>query len=326
MLKNLMTKLLLGAALIPVQAMADDLPTLRVGWTIPNEEAKYTMMKRPEQFPELGKSYNIEWSQFQGTAPLVQAMLAGALDCSTQAPLSLALAASQAGLEASIVAEHAGEKNGHFSVYWAVLEDSPIKTVADLKDKTVGLNVYGSGVWGPLAIVLKRAGLDPESDVELVETGFPGSEEAIRSGKVDAGVFVQPFAARAEAKGGLRKLVSQSDALPDIPHIFEVCSKEAIETKPELVKAYIRDLTASMKIALSNRDQTLAVDSEVTRAPVAALDSYLLKDDDVFRDPDMAPSVDAIQGLFEIYAELGLVDSVLDVNDYINPDFVAPLK
>jgi hypothetical protein len=35
--------------------------TIRVGWTIPAEESKYWMMKRPAEFPELGKTYNIEW-------------------------------------------------------------------------------------------------------------------------------------------------------------------------------------------------------------------------------------------------------------------------
>src|SRR6202795_5134048 len=54
--------------------------TIRVGWTIPAEEAKYWMMRRPAEFPNLGKTYNIEWTQFQGTAPMTQALAAGALD------------------------------------------------------------------------------------------------------------------------------------------------------------------------------------------------------------------------------------------------------
>src|SRR6266404_5992464 len=35
--------------------------TIRVGWTIPAEEAKYWMMRRPAEFPDLGKTYNVEW-------------------------------------------------------------------------------------------------------------------------------------------------------------------------------------------------------------------------------------------------------------------------
>jgi hypothetical protein len=38
-----------------------------------------------------------------------------------------------------------GERPGSFSVYWAVKEDSDIKTIADMKDRSVGTNVFGSG-------------------------------------------------------------------------------------------------------------------------------------------------------------------------------------
>src|SRR5258707_13478140 len=62
--------------------------TIRVGWTIPAGESKNWMMRRPAEFPELGKNYNIEWTQFQGTAHITQGLAAGALDCSTQAPRS----------------------------------------------------------------------------------------------------------------------------------------------------------------------------------------------------------------------------------------------
>src|SRR5471030_2782640 len=86
--------------------------TIRVGWTIPAEESKYWMMRRPEAFPSIGKDYKIEWTQFQGTAPMVQAMVAGALNCSTQAPLSLENGAINANLQAYIVAQHVGEKPG----------------------------------------------------------------------------------------------------------------------------------------------------------------------------------------------------------------------
>ena len=50
--------------------------TIRVGWTIPAEESKYWMMRRPQEFPDIGKTYNIEWTQFQGTAPMTQALAA----------------------------------------------------------------------------------------------------------------------------------------------------------------------------------------------------------------------------------------------------------
>src|ERR1044072_6287111 len=90
--------------------------TIRVGWTIPAEESKYWMMKRPAEFPNLGKTYNIEWTQFQGTSPMTQALAAGALDCATQAPLSLANGVVGGNLKAYIVAEHVLAKPGCVSV------------------------------------------------------------------------------------------------------------------------------------------------------------------------------------------------------------------
>ena len=83
-------------------------------------------------------------------------------------------------------------------------------------------------------MLLKRNGLDPEKDIKLVETGFPASEDAIRSGRVDVGVLNQPFAARAEAKGGLRKLFAISDQLKEVVHILDVCRKDFVDKNPEL--------------------------------------------------------------------------------------------
>src|SRR3978361_121263 len=160
--------------------------TIRVGWTIPAEESKYWMMKRPAAFPNLGQTYKFEWTQFQGTSPMTQALAAGALDCATQAPLSLANGVVGGNLKAYIVAQHVYEKAGGFSVYWAVKDDSPIKTIADLKGKTIGISVIGGGTYGPFAMLLKKNGVDPDKDIKLVEVGFAVSEDAFRQGRVDA--------------------------------------------------------------------------------------------------------------------------------------------
>ena len=136
LLRTTLAAVLLASTALPV--VAQSIPTVRVGWTIPAEEAKYWLMRRPQEFPNLGKTYKIEFIQFQGTTPMVQAMAAGALDCSTQAPLSLAQGAVESDLNAYIVAQHAGEKPGSFSVYRAVKAESPIKTVAEIKGKKIG--------------------------------------------------------------------------------------------------------------------------------------------------------------------------------------------
>nr|WP_237351826.1 ABC transporter substrate-binding protein [Rhizobium sp. ACO-34A] len=308
-------------------AFAQDVPTVRVGWTMPGEDAKYWMMKRPEKFEALGKSYNIEWVQFQGTAPMVQAMLAGALDCSTQGALSLANGYLQGGLQSYVVAMHLGTAPGSFSPYWAVKDDSPITSGADLKGKTVGINVLGSGLYGQLYLYLKQAGLNPKSDIKLVETGFPGSEDALRSGRVDAAIMNQPFAAKAEEKGGIRKLFTIGDITPTSVQIFETCSKSFVDSKPELASLYVKDLTSGMDMALADRVETLKVASEVTKAPVDVLETFYLKDGmDFERSSGAALDFEVLQSMLDVYKESGMISGEIEAATFKHPTIVAPLK
>jgi ABC-type nitrate/sulfonate/bicarbonate transport system substrate-binding protein len=330
-MKRTTSKWLMAAAFAAValagagQAQAQAIPTIRVGWTIPAEESKYWMMKRPDQFPNLGKKYNIEWTQFQGTSPMTQALAANALDCATQAPLSLANGVVGGNLKAYIVAQHVFEKPGGFSVYWAVMDNSPIKTIADLKGKTVGISVIGGGTYGPFKMLLKAAGVDPEKDIKLVEIGFAASEDALRQGRVDAINMNQPFAARAEAKGGTRKLFSLNQAMPNIVHILEACRAEFVDKNPELAKMYVSDITLGMKKALADRDETLKVVNEVMKAPIPVLETYLLKDNDFGRDPGAAPNFPAMQKMLDIYTEAGMLPK-MDVMQFKHPTIVAPIQ
>lgn len=320
----------LGSALVAFALLggaAQAQQTIKVGFTIPAEESKYWMMKRPTEFPDIGKTYNIEWVQFQGTAPMTQALAAGALDCATQSPLALVQGVVNGGLKAYIVAQHVSEKPGSFSVYWAVKDDSPIKSIADLKGKTLSINTLGSGIYGPMAILLKQAGVDAGKDIKLVEVGFALSEDALRSGRVDSAVMNQPFAARMEAKGGTRKLFSLSQQQPNIVHILEACRADFVDKNPELAKTYVRDITRGMKKALANREETLKVVNEVMKAPIPVLETYLLKENDFARDPGAAPNFPAIQSMLDTYTETGMLPTKVDASQFKNPaGIVAPLE
>ena len=307
-------------------AGAQDVPTIRVGFTIPAEEAKYTMMRRPTEFPDLGKGYKVEWSQFQGTSAISQALAAGAIDCGAQGVLPVAQGTAAGTLSVDIVAQHVSEKPGSFSVFWAVKEDSPVRTVADLKGRTVGISIIGGGIQGPFNLMLKRAGLDPNKDIKLVEVTFALAEDALRQGRVDAVNMNQPFAARAEAKGGIRKLFSLSEALPNMVHVVEACRKDFIAQKPQLARMYVKDVTLGMRKALENRDQTMKVVSEIMKVPVPVLETYLLKQNDFARRPDASPDFPAIQAMLDIYHAEGLLSKKLNASDLRNDQVVAPLQ
>ncbi|MBQ9275078.1 MAG: TAXI family TRAP transporter solute-binding subunit [Succinivibrio sp.] len=61
-----------------------------------------------------------------------------------------------------------------------------IKTVADLKGRTVSVGAAGSGVYFNAMDVLKAYGLDIEKDIKPTYQSFGDSAEAIQDGKIDA--------------------------------------------------------------------------------------------------------------------------------------------
>ena len=92
-----------------------------------------------------------------------------------------------------------GLKNKQFIV---VLENSPIKSLKDLKGKKVGIYSAGSdGVYFAKAMA-KEVGLDPEKDIELVPIGLGAQAlNAIKEGKVVGGAFWDTAIALMEVQG-----------------------------------------------------------------------------------------------------------------------------
>jgi sulfonate transport system substrate-binding protein len=310
------------AALLGVSgaAHAQGVPTIRIGWTVPAEEAKWLIMKRPELFPNVGTKYKAEWFQFQGTPPMSQALLAKALECATQAPISFGKAVSEGELQAYILGSLAQERKGSFAVLWAVKEDSPIKVAADLKGKTVATSVFGGGIHYVMMIWLERHGIDPQKDITQREVAFPLVEDALRSGRVDTGPFAQPFWARAAEKGGLRPLFSLSDVQSPLTETFEACRKEFVDSNPEAVRAYMADFKTATQYALAHPDEARKVTSEVTKIDLPTLDKYLMTERDFYRDPVGTPDFASIQKTWDLFYEKKYLAKRLDVTAYQRPD------
>jgi ABC-type nitrate/sulfonate/bicarbonate transport system substrate-binding protein len=66
-------------------------------------------------------------------------------------------------------------------------------------------------LWARAGLI--NAGLVPDKDTKVVPMAFPVIGDAVRTGKVSAGLFVEPFYSAEMAKGGLRKLFTAVDAV-----------------------------------------------------------------------------------------------------------------
>ncbi|MEJ0071535.1 MAG: ABC transporter substrate-binding protein [Pseudomonadota bacterium] len=230
--------------------------------------------------------------------------------------MSFGKAVGEGELQAYILGSLAQEKKGSFAVLWAVKDDSPIKTVADLKGKTVATTVFGGGIHAIMMVLLERNGLDPQKDITMREVGFPLVEDALRSGRIDTGPFAQPFWARAIEKGGLRTLFELSDVQSPLTETFEACRKEFVDANPDAIRAYMADFKAATKYAIAHPDEARKVTSEVTKIDLPTLEKYLMTERDFYRDPAGTPDFAAIQKTWDLLYEKKYISKPLDVKNY----------
>ncbi|MET9918186.1 ABC transporter substrate-binding protein [Streptomyces sp. NPDC006435] len=139
---------------------------------------------------------------------------------------------------------------GHDIVYTAVSaprpghgallvpEDSPARTVADLKGTTVHLAV-GSWQTHLIAKALDDAGLSYADDITAVRSG-DDSEELLRTGAIAAWVAQGDRLAAARRTGGLRTLIRTGDVITDRSVFFT--RRDLAENRPEIVEALTRAL------------------------------------------------------------------------------------
>ncbi|MFJ1785151.1 ABC transporter substrate-binding protein [Streptomyces anulatus] len=139
---------------------------------------------------------------------------------------------------------------GHDLVYTAVSaprpehgallvpEDSPLRTAADLKGRTVHLAI-GSWQTHLIAKALDDAGLSYADDI-TAERSTGNSEQLLRTGAVAAWVAQGPQLAAARRTGGLRTLIRTGDVITDRSVFFT--RRGLAEQRPEIIDALTRAL------------------------------------------------------------------------------------
>lgn len=293
---------------------------IRMGWGIPAEEVKYVMMKRPEILKNYGKAYTLEWFQFAGTAPQATALAAGGLDAATLASLSLAESIDKVGLDVKVTGGIIMEVSPNFTSTWLVLDNSGINSVKDLKGKTLGVNVYGASLDHIQRAILRKAGLDPEKDVKILEISFGLMEATLRKGDIQCGAFPQPFLFRAVDKGGVKPLFRLGDIQPKFVQLINVFQTKFIEKNPEVVRAFQEDWKIASQYIQKNPAEVRQITSEVTKLPVDLLNKFLLTKDDFYRDPIGEPDFETMQKNFDFFYESAKATSKrLDVKNYYVP-------
>ncbi len=303
-----------------VSTLAAQPVTIRVGHGASAEEPLWVMKAAPQATPGQGKVYGLEFNLFRGSDKRFQAFEAGELDIATGSTHSVLMAAAQ-GARFRIVASLSREGGQGFATRYMVREDSPIKTINDLKGKNVGINGARSSaeVWARLA--LEKKGLDTRRDVSWVVLPFPSQGEAVRAGKLDIGAFPQPFAAFEEKRGGMRTVFTSADGIGREEDLMVLMVSEKFATQqPAALKAFLADLVSATQYYVEKPKEAKQklVDAKLVSIP---LDAFVdMKD---YKRPlDARVDVESLKAMTGELTKFGFITRPLDVASIVDMSFL----
>ena len=185
---------------------------------------------------------------------MVQAMLGGELPIAGAAG-SAAVDASLGG--ADIVMFGSMVKVPDF--YIMALPE--IKTIGDLRGRTVGVTRFGSSTDFTMRYVLRKQGLEPGKDVTLIQTGDLFAAAAmLRTRAIVAAPFSSPTNLRAE-EAGARVLMNMGKAGVYFPHDAFMARRSFINANTDLVRRFLK--------AYSEAVYRLFTDKELSRRAIA---------------------------------------------------------
>lgn len=200
---------------------------------------------------------NVKVLAFRGGSDLTRALVAGSVHVAVAAPTSV-LAAINAGENVKVF--FGGFNQAPFFWYAA----PPIKTLADLKGKRIGITRFGSSTDALTRFALSTVKLDPKTDVRIIQGG--GSPErlaAMETKQIDAGIFTWPHNFAAEDRG-YNLIAKQSDFMPDFPIQSFYAMQTFIEKNPQTLRGVLRAFVRAVRLARD--DRALSIKTLVSRA------------------------------------------------------------
>jgi sulfonate transport system substrate-binding protein len=246
-----LTRRALGAAipaLLTARAARADAPTeIRVDWATYNP---VSLVLRDQHLLEEAfapQKINIRWVQSAGSNKALEFLNAGSLDFGSTAGAAALIAKANGNPLKSIYTFSHPE--------WTALvtsKDSPIQTVADLKDKRVAVT-RGTDPHIFLVRALASAGLN-EKSVKLVLLQHADGRTALERGDVDAWAGLDPMMAEAEAVSHARLFYRKPEA--NTWGILNV-RDEFAKQNPDIVRKVLTAYETARKWSVANTDALL---------------------------------------------------------------------
>jgi NitT/TauT family transport system substrate-binding protein len=141
-----------------------------------------------------------------------------------------------------------------------------IQTVEDLRGKPLGVTRIGTTTHTFMKLVVQRAGMDPERDVQMLQTGgIPETVGAMVSGRI-AAALVTPPSHVIPVREGMH--VIQDLSKMDFIWAFagSVATRRHITSNPDRVRRYLMAYTEALHLLRTDRERAIDVMGKIAEA------------------------------------------------------------
>lgn len=310
-------------------AVAGEPVKIRVGYGEAPAAITPLLFQKKDLLRHHGKSYVADLIYFRGTTAQLQAFGAKELDIGYMSFGGLAHAILNARLDLTVVSDLAQwGVPGYQSPVYVVLEESGIKTPADLKGKTLAVNVLGAGVHYALTAMMRKTGLKEKADYTVVEVRFPAMEAALREKKVDLFAAIPPFYHPAKARGGVQDLFTAGDAMGRIQALMNVARAEFLRENHAAVVDFFEDYVRALRWYLDpgNRSEALQITASFLKRPVKIYEKWAFTPGDYYRDPGGAPDLEGLQRNIDQLVEMGALSQRIAVKQHADLSYLEEAR
>jgi sulfonate transport system substrate-binding protein len=309
------------AAMVTASAARAEPVTIKAAWAAVPGQMFPILMQMKNVLVHYGKSYTVEAIRAPGSGPQTTALATGDISLAYFSPAAFALAiqnAHMSDLRLIGVATRDGYQD-YFTRPFAVLGDSPIKKVEDLKGKVIGDNSIGGAMDIGMRAMLKRHGLEDKRDYSVVEIEFPNMLAALTAKRVDMGFLTTPFSVVPMKSGQVRALFTEKDAMEGPSELTIIAGRVPyIKANRAALVDYFEDTYRTMRWILDpkNRAAALKLVSDFTKKPESDWSGWIFTKGDDYHAPDSRPDVAAMQKNLDIAQQLGVLKQAIDVKAY----------
>ena len=293
--------------------------TFRLGYGGAAEEPMWLIMAKPDLAKNYGKAYVLDSTRFSSSDKRAQAFEAGAIDLSAGSASGVIFAAAE-GVTARFIASISRESARGFSTGFYVKENSPVRSVPDLRGKTVGINGFSTAGHLWLKAALGKHGLT-EADVRITPIPFSAMQESLEAGRIDLGQFPQPYAALVEKQARVRKIFDAKYGVPFDEELTVLVGKDELLKKNAVaIRALLEDLKASMQFYLDKPREArqLLIDARMVRVN----SEVYMTMKDYYRDPTLRIDADALENMQRFQIEAGFQRKRADVRSLVDLSYL----